>query len=88
MSQQLVVMTPEELKRIAESLTPQPQAKRLLTTEEVEQEYGLKKRVLEKWRSDGSGPPYTTIGKKLVRYERPTLEAWIAEGRVKTTGGV
>lgn len=91
MSQQLVVMTPEELKRIlaqtvlevAESLTPQPQAKRLLTTEEVEQEYGLKKRVLEKWRS-----PYTTIGKKLVRYERPTLEAWIAEGRVKTTGGV
>lgn len=82
MSQQLVVMTPEELKRIlaqtvlevAESLTPQPQAKRLLTTEEVEQEYGLKKRVLEKWRSDGSGPPYTTIGKSSYAMNDPRLK--------------
>lgn len=56
MSQQLVVMTPEELKRIlaqtvlevAESLTPQPQAKRLLTTEEVERSMGLKSVC---WRS-------------------------------------
>lgn len=94
MSQQIVIMAPEELRRViteavrevAESLTPPPQGKRLLTTEEVAQEYGLNRRLLESWRSNGTGPPYTAVGKKLVRYEREGLEAWIARGRIKTTG--
>ncbi len=92
---QVVVMTPEELKRVvteavlevAESLKPSPEKKRLLTTGEVELEYGIGRRVLEAWRSNGEGPPYTTIGRKMVRYEREKLDAWIAMGRVRTAKG-
>ena len=59
--------------------------KRLLTGKEVQEEYGISERNLERWRGEGVGPQYTTVGRRVF-YERSVLDAYIESGRVKTTG--
>lgn len=65
----------------------QPSGKRLLSPRDVEEEYGIPERTLERWRACGNGPPYTTPkSSRRIFYERHTLEAYIEAGRVQTTG--
>jgi hypothetical protein len=61
--------------------------KKLLDTVEVAAEYGIGKRILERWRYEGVGPSYTVVGRR-VYYEREVLDKFFADGRVQTTGRV
>lgn len=94
----IIVATPEQLAdTILEAVraalpaalqnTPPPgvRKKKLLSAKDVEKEYGIQERTLERWRGEGVGPVYTTIGRRIY-YERELLDQFIAEGRVRTTG--
>lgn len=91
---QIVVMTPEQLqeliretvdKAVAAKVPSGNAPRKLLTGEQVEEEYGLLKRNLEVWRAEGTGPRYSKIGKRVF-YERSVLDAFIAENSILTTG--
>ena len=66
--------------------TAQISGKHLLSPRDVEEEYGIPERTLERWRACGEGPPYTNPSSRRIFYERPILEAYIEAGRVQTTG--
>jgi hypothetical protein len=61
--------------------------KRLLSPKEVEREYGISLKILERWRATGVGPAYTNMGGRNIYYERTVLDAFLETMRVKTTGG-
>ncbi len=90
---QIAVMTQEQIQAIVrqaiQQVLPAVEAKRpgkkLLSGKEVEEEYGISERNLERWRGEGIGPQYTTIGRRVF-YERAVLDAYIEAGRVRTTG--
>lgn len=52
--------------------------KKLLTEQEVEQEYGIKARTLQGWRFRRKGPPFVKLSGSVVRYDRTALDRWIA----------
>ncbi len=41
---------------------------------------GVSRRTLEKWRYEGSGPPYLKLGRRVL-YCLPDLEEWINRRR-------
>ena len=49
---------------------------RLLSRAEVEEEFGVSKRFLERAAANGDGPPRIYLGRS-VRYRRSDLRAWI-----------
>lgn len=51
----------------------------LASRQEVEDEYGLSVRWLELAAHRGEGPPMVKISRRMVRYRRPDVEAWLAE---------
>jgi predicted DNA-binding transcriptional regulator AlpA len=40
---------------------------------------GISEASLRFWRSEGRGPRFYRAGKKLIRYRRVDLDAWIDE---------
>ncbi len=51
----------------------------ILTPREVATEYRLAERTLANWRAKkGEGPRFLKFGKRLVRYKRADVEAFIA----------
>lgn len=54
----------------------------LLTTEQLSSEIQMSKRTITKWRSEGKGPKYITIGGR-VRYHRDDVNEWLNETRKK-----
>lgn len=94
----IIVTTPEELARIVVAAmrsileefrrvvpSEKAQGKKLLDAKDVEAEFGIGKRMLERWRAEGLGPQYTTVGRRIF-YERSILEGFFANGRVQTSG--
>lgn len=89
----VAVMTPEQIQSVIDraiecaltAVREKRPGKKLLSQKEVEAEYGISARNLERWRYEGVGPQYTTIGRRVF-YERVVLDAYIVDGRVKTTG--
>lgn len=61
---------------------------KLLNRDEVEAEYGISRRWLETAAVRGDGPPMIRLSRRAVRYERSTLEAWIAAREVASTAEV
>jgi predicted DNA-binding transcriptional regulator AlpA len=59
---------------------------RFLTEKEVEEEYGLKARTLQKWRLFRKGPRFLKLGGS-VKYRVSDLEAWLEKNTVTTTDG-
>lgn len=57
---------------------------KLLTEKQVEQEYGIKVRTLQKWRWAGGGIPYYKLGRS-VRYKAADIEQYLAERRRVST---
>ena len=49
----------------------------LLSTEQVAERLGLSKNTLIDWRWKRTGPPWTKIGSKCVRYIESAVESWI-----------
>jgi predicted site-specific integrase-resolvase len=57
----------------------------LLTPEAVAVRLTVKAKTLERWRATGDGPPFVRVSRKVVRYRRQDLEAFIAERVVANT---
>ncbi len=92
----VIVTTPEELlpllmeavrtveeERKADDVSPQ--GKRLLSPKDIEHEFGIHRKMLAEWRSEGIGPAYTTFGRRIL-YERAVVENYIISKRIKTSG--
>ena len=56
----------------------------LLSDREVSALLGISTVTLCNWRSTGKGPRYRKIGKRVVRYLRADVEAFIEAGTVET----
>lgn len=56
----------------------------MLSTVQAAEYCGLSPRTLEKRRSTGGGPVFVKLG-HLVKYRIEDLEAWIAQGRRRST---
>lgn len=50
--------------------------RRLLSRQEVEDQYGISKRFLETAKTTGVGPAHVQVG-RLVRYRPVDIEQWI-----------
>ena len=94
----VIVTTPEELlpllmeavRAIEEEKKTDgvsPQGKKLLAPKDVEREFGIHRKMLAEWRSEGIGPAYTTFGRRVF-YERAVLEEYIASERVQTSESI
>jgi excisionase family DNA binding protein len=59
---------------------------KLLTTEEVAELTGFKRRTIEEWRRSGKGPRYVVIEHR-IRYRPADVEAWIDSMTVGVTEG-
>jgi predicted DNA-binding transcriptional regulator AlpA len=53
----------------------------LLTPEQAADFLQISLRTLERWRSDGQGPPVCGLTARTLRYARSDLLAWCAEHR-------
>lgn len=93
---ELVVISPEELTNIiitavnsvlSKSERIASKRKKMLSPQDIQQEYGINKRTLEHWRLQGIGPAYTNFGRRVF-YDRVVFEKFIAAGNVQTTGWV
>jgi predicted site-specific integrase-resolvase len=87
----IILTTPQELNRVVvEALHSvltapgflMPPKKRLLSAKEIREEFGIARRTLESWRSQGIGPEYSIVGGRAM-YERVAFEKFIAAGSVK-----
>lgn len=93
MAEPLILTTPEQLSGLISAalkstlLSLEQTRKSVLTPEDVEAEYPISTKTLERWRMMGNGPSYSYMGKKVV-YQRAELERFIAAGRVMTSGKV
>ena len=56
---------------------------RLMTREEIEEQFGISKRYLEVSANRGDGPPLVRIGRS-VRYRICDIREWL-EGKVEHT---
>ncbi len=45
---------------------------------------GMSKRTLEKWRSEGNGPPFLKLGRRVL-YSVADLEEWLRSRRRRST---
>ena len=52
--------------------------KRLLTSQEVNREYGLGLCKLREMRLTETGPAFLRLGQRTVLYDREQLDAWLA----------
>jgi hypothetical protein len=59
--------------------------KKMLSPQDIEDEFGITRRMLMSWRQMGIGPTFTNFGKRVF-YERTAFEKFIAAGEVQTTG--
>lgn len=41
--------------------------------------------TLQRWRTEGVGPPYAVLGPRRIAYNLAAIEAWMAERTVKST---
>lgn len=60
-------------------------AGRLLSRDDVEQEFGIKRRWLELAAMNGDGPPMVRISARMIRYRRKDIEDWLADRTVRST---
>lgn len=63
----------------------QQSASALLSRDDVEREYNLSRRWLELAALNGGGPPMVRLSRRMVRYRRDALEAWLDSRTVTST---
>ncbi|MEM1182924.1 MAG: helix-turn-helix domain-containing protein [Acidobacteriota bacterium] len=56
----------------------------LLSEKEAAKLIGFSVRTLQKWRTEGGGPPFIHVSARAIRYQVTDIEAWI-EGRRRTS---
>jgi predicted DNA-binding transcriptional regulator AlpA len=60
---------------------------RYLRTPAAAARLGAAAQTLERWRIEGSGPPFVRLSSKLVTYDVEDLDAWCAARKVTSTSG-
>ena len=63
---------------------PHQYKRRLLSRDDIEDEYGITRRWLELAAHRGNGPPMRKISRRMVRYDRAEFEAWLEAQRVES----
>lgn len=58
----------------------------LLSRRQVEAEYGITVKALERYAWAGGGPPMVKLGHRTIRYRRGDIEAFIAAHVVGAAG--
>ncbi len=58
----------------------------LMTTAEASEFLRVSSASLERWRTNGGGPPFIKVGHRVC-YDRADLEAWLRAQRREHTGG-
>ena len=58
--------------------THAPDDSPLLDTDRAARYLGSNARTLERWRTEGTGPKFVKVGRR-VHYRRATLDAWILQ---------
>jgi len=61
---------------------PEPHPDDHLTPKDLEAKYKISTKTLANWRSQGRGPEFFKLGKK-IRYLRENVEKWLEENTVK-----
>jgi len=61
-----------------EAEDPPDELPRLLTPDELSDYLGVPIRTLDRWRSQGTGPPFVRFG-RAIRYPVPRLLLWVNE---------
>jgi predicted DNA-binding transcriptional regulator AlpA len=59
--------------------------KRYLTEREVEENFNLNRRTLQRWRMTGEGPAFSRIGKKMIRYLVDDVESFFSSQKRHST---
>ena len=57
----------------------------LLSRDDIEKNYNLKRRWLELAALSGKGPPMIRISRRMIRYQRGAFEDWLAARTVSST---
>lgn len=58
-----------------------------LSSKDIELQFGIPENTLEHWRSQGMGPTYTQVGRRIF-YKRSEFECFLKSCEVKTSGRV
>jgi len=61
-----------------------PKQTTLLPQQTVAARLGVTARTIERWRTEGAGPPFLKVGRG-VRYDEADLSAWLAAQRRLST---
>ena len=61
--------------------------RKLISPKEIEEEFGINRRMLQYWRQEGIGPAYTNFGRRVF-YDRTNFEKFVASGQIQTTGKI
>jgi len=61
--------------------------RKFISPKEIEEEFGINRRLLQLWRQQGIGPSYTNFGRKVF-YDRAGFEKFVASGQIQTTGQI
>lgn len=59
----------------------------MLTETEAAQQLGVSLRTLQRYRVAGTGPEWSRLGPRRIRYAKPDLAAWLRRQRVEGTKG-
>jgi hypothetical protein len=62
-----------------------PKRRKFISPKEIEDEFGISRRLLMYWRHEGIGPAYTNFGRRVF-YDRAAFEKFAASGQIQTTG--
>ncbi len=63
---------------------PSPKAPSNVDTRQAAELIGMSKRTLEKWRGEGTGPPFLKLGRRVL-YSVADLEEWLRSRRRRST---
>ena len=45
----------------------------------------FKVATLQRWRTEGTGPPYAVLGPRRIAYNLATIDAWLEQRTVQST---
>ena len=57
----------------------------LLSRDDIERDYNLKRRWLELAALTGAGPPMVRLSRRMIRYQRGAFEDWLSARTVRST---
>jgi hypothetical protein len=80
-----VLTSLREMPSLQEGGRTGPKRRKFISPKEIEDEFGISRRLLMYWRHEGIGPAYTNFGRRVF-YDRAGFEKFAASGQIQTTG--